>query len=167
MRYRYIMTKLSIQETTFLRNPDKFNENYRYVLTHRIKKKKKDMEEILGVIKKYERSLLTDKEKLDYDEHKAIEYEMEKRKKFNGVTIFTPNLKQRAKAIELKITQLDHAIISFKTVLNKSSMPPTMKKEAKEYIKNLKKSIDNRLLELDTVFDDNEAIESKILTKKP
>lgn len=61
------MKVLSHQEYAFLKKPGKYNRNYQYVLTHRIKKKVKDMENNLAFINHYHRSLLTKRKKKDYD----------------------------------------------------------------------------------------------------
>ena len=65
------MKVLSHQEYEFLKNPDKFNRNYQYVLTHRIKKKARSMENNQAFINHYSRSLLTEKKKVKYDWMKA------------------------------------------------------------------------------------------------
>ena len=62
------MKILSHQEYEFLKNPDKFNRNYQYVLTHRIKKKFSQMENTISFINYYQRALLTDKKKGFYDD---------------------------------------------------------------------------------------------------
>ena len=67
------MKVLSHQEYEFLKNPGNFNRNYQYVLTHRIKKKVRSMENNQAFINHYSRSLLTEKKKIDYDWMKAKE----------------------------------------------------------------------------------------------
>ena len=62
------MKILSHQEIEFMKNPDKFNRDYQYVLIHRIKQKRKDMIKELEFINNNERALLTDREKKEWDE---------------------------------------------------------------------------------------------------
>ena len=61
------MKVLSHQEYEFLKNPDKFNRNYQYVLTHRIKRKLIDMQFTMDFIDAHIRPLLTDNKKKKHD----------------------------------------------------------------------------------------------------
>jgi len=104
------MASLSIKEITFLRNPEKFNANYRYVLIHRIKKKEEKIKDILGIIKKHERSLMNEKERKEYDEQKAIE---QQRKEFNLQKprwTFTPNFDEVVRRINTGFLELGRDI---------------------------------------------------------
>ncbi len=58
---------LSQREYEFLINPEKFNKDYQYVLTHRIKKKLCSMENTISFIKAHYRSLMPNKNKERYD----------------------------------------------------------------------------------------------------
>ena len=61
------MKILSHNEFEFLKSPEKYNRNYQYVLSHRIKKKVESMENTLAFINFNHRALLTDKKKDVYD----------------------------------------------------------------------------------------------------
>lgn len=145
---------LSFKETNFLSNPQNFNNNYRYVLTHRIKQKQKAIENTLSMIKKHERTLLTDKEKIDYDENKAFEQKQKEywRKMGNPRAVFIPNIQQRAKNIEHTIRTLQGGIASFKLSLKKQAMTDPVKEQAKNYIGLLKKEVDDCFNELESIF---------------
>jgi len=147
---------LSMKETTFLRNPEQFNNNYRYVLTHRIKKKQEAMNNTLSVIKKYERALLKDYEKTYYDEKKAFE---QKHKEYNknlsfSISIFSPNIQTQH-----DISKLKRNIALFEKSLKQEKMTDEFKKQAKSTIDKMKKGIDERFIELYKIFRlDNELI---------
>jgi len=162
-RYRSDMKYLSYKEYEFLKHPEKFEKNYRYVLTHRIKNKKDDLENVLSVINKHERALLTDKERIEYDEEKAIEHKLKEHNKKYKVSpsFFIPNIEARARSIQTKIHQLESSIDSFKYVIEKSTITPTTKEQALEFINYLKKDIDKSIDELKNIFTKDEKLIEK------
>ena len=58
---------LSQREYEFLINPEKFNRDYQYVLTHRIKKKLCSMENTISFIKAHYKALMSNNNKGKFD----------------------------------------------------------------------------------------------------
>ncbi|MBU1940331.1 MAG: hypothetical protein KKC68_01015 [Candidatus Thermoplasmatota archaeon] len=109
------MKILSHQEEQFLLNPSRFNDNYRYVLTHRIKGKVTLMKNELDFISKHERSLLRNRQKTVYDAKLEVEqFKRESNKR--PITYFIPNFSTRIRELDRKINYLGYYIKSDKWV---------------------------------------------------
>lgn len=145
------MKLLSFQETNFLLNPEKFNRNYQYLLTHRIKTKMKDVNRDIDFIKRHEKALLTDRKKIIYDDdqdRKKFVAEREAESKKMGRIYFTPNFKTTIRDVDYRLTKLVRIMrplekyLTFDKFIQKHK---TMDQKGKLFLDNHLKGLQDKL----------------------